>query len=130
LKDLNDYLSEGTFRVRPETFAVVKARSPREGAFALISDGAEITLVLDQSNLGSADYSNVDLDWKCITFEIELPFELAGFMAAVAGALAEKGVALFALSAFSTDHILVKKDRLTDAVDGLEGLGFSNISSF
>jgi hypothetical protein len=61
--------------------------------------------------------------WKILTFEAVLPFELTGFLAAVASVLAEKGIPIFALSAFSTDHILVKEEKLTQCLEALSQLG-------
>jgi len=61
--------------------------------------------------------------WKIITFDVELPFELTGFLAVVAGVLAEQGTPIFALSAFSTDHLLVREVDLETAVQALVGLG-------
>ncbi|MCU0243554.1 MAG: ACT domain-containing protein [Acidobacteria bacterium] len=54
-----------------------------------------------------------------------LPFSLIGFMAAVSGALAEAGVSLFAVSAYTTDHVFVKDAKLDVAVKALEKLGMA-----
>jgi hypothetical protein len=44
-------------------------------------------------------------------------------LAAVSTALAEAGVSIFALSAYSTDHVLVKEDDVDAATQTLEELG-------
>jgi hypothetical protein len=54
-----------------------------------------------------------------------LPFSLVGFFALVAGALAEAGVSIFSISAYSTDHVFVKGHDLEKAVKTLEKLGMS-----
>ena len=52
-----------------------------------------------------------------------LDFSLTGILSAIAGPLAAAGVALFAVSTFDTDYILVKADRYPDAVAALTSAG-------
>jgi hypothetical protein len=54
---------------------------------------------------------------------MELPFELVGFLAAVATALAEVDVSVFVVSSYATDHVFVREDDLPAAVRRLEELG-------
>ena len=53
-----------------------------------------------------------------------MPFELVGFIASVSKVLAERNISIFSISAFSTDHILVKDDLIDEAVNALESIGF------
>lgn len=111
--------------VRPERFAVVKAEggAPPD-ALAVIRAGGETTWIVDEERLPASGTLAVELGWRLITFDMILPFGLVGFLAAVAGALARDGISLFALSAYSTDHILVRDFDLTRAEASLTGLGF------
>ncbi|HJQ48816.1 MAG TPA: ACT domain-containing protein [Amycolatopsis sp.] len=52
-----------------------------------------------------------------------LEFTLTGIIAALASELAAAGVALFTLSTFDTDHVLVKQSDLTRAVGALRAAG-------
>ncbi len=124
----SDYIKNGRYRLRPETFAVAKARTPLPGAFANIIDGREVTVVAVQNRIEEIEKIDIERGWRIITFDMVLPFELTGFLASVSAALASKGVSIFALSSFSTDHILVKADRLDTALKTLEELGFKNSS--
>jgi hypothetical protein len=57
---------------------------------------------------------------------VEGPFELAttvGVLAAIAGTLAEAGISLFAISTDDTDQILVRHDRLDEAIAALRRAG-------
>jgi hypothetical protein len=110
--------------VRKEVFAVAKVRSPLLGCFAIIDDGREITVVIDQSLLSEEDAVAVEYDWRLITFDAVLPFDVIGFLATVSTALAEEGVSVFVISAYSTDHILVKGNELDKALTKLQGIGF------
>jgi hypothetical protein len=52
-----------------------------------------------------------------------LDFGLTGVLAALAVPLAEAGVPIFALSTYDTDYVLVRGDRLTDAIAALRAAG-------
>ena len=52
-----------------------------------------------------------------------LPFGLVGFLAEISKALADEGINIITISAFSTDHILVKENDLQKAKRKLESLG-------
>ncbi len=52
-----------------------------------------------------------------------LDFSLTGILAALAGPLAGAGIAIFALSTYDTDYILVKEDMLQQAVTVLRSMG-------
>jgi hypothetical protein len=121
---LRDYFRDGRVYVWRESLAVVKSRRPLRGAFAVIRDKNEITVVIDQSKLDSRDVVEIDKDWKILTFGMVLPFGLVGFLARVSRALADEKVSILAISAFSTDHILVKESDLPRAIKKLQSLGF------
>jgi hypothetical protein len=52
-----------------------------------------------------------------------LEFGLTGVLAALAVPLAEAGVPIFALSTYDTDYVLVRGDRLADAIAALRAAG-------
>lgn len=121
--DVDDYLDGATVTVPAETYAVVQADRPDPDAFASIADGREITVVTESSAVDAAAAIDVQDGWRRLTFEVVLPFDLVGFLARVATALAAADVSIFALSAYSTDHVLVDEADLDTAVDVLEDLG-------
>ncbi len=69
------------------------------------------------------DAIEIEKDWKILTFDMILPFGLVGFMAKVSQALADEKISVFAISAYSTDHILIKEKDLNKAIKKLENLG-------
>jgi uncharacterized protein len=123
--NIEDYFKDGKALIWRETFAVIKAKKAHPRAFANICDKTEITVIIDETQYRAEDVLEVEPGWKIITFDMVLPFGLVGFMARVSGALAEAGISLFVISAFSTDHILVKKENLNRTIDTLENMGFS-----
>jgi uncharacterized protein len=52
-----------------------------------------------------------------------LDFALTGVLAALAVPLAEAGVPIFAVSTYDTDHLLVRAERLGEAIAALEAAG-------
>ena len=118
-----EFFEGGTVSVSEETYTVVKAKRPDPSAFATIRDGTETTVVAEAGTVDETNVVEAEPGWKRLTFEMVLPFELVGFLAAVATALAEEDISIFALSAYSTDHVLVKEDDVDSATQTLEELG-------
>ena len=121
--ELEEYFKNGKVYVWKENFAVIKAKNPMNDAFAVIQDKDEITVVIDQTKVKDEDVIEIDKDWKIITFDMVLPFELVGFLAKVSEVLAEESISIFAISAYSRDHILIKEKDVEKALKKLEGLG-------
>lgn len=123
--DIRTYFKNGRAVVSAETYAIVKTKRACANAFAVIKDDRETTCVIEESRLGAQKYLGIEGDWRMITFDMLLPFSLVGFFAGVSGALAEAGVSIFTLSAYSTDHVFVKSRNLDKAVNTLEKLGMT-----
>lgn len=120
-----DYFKKGKIRVSPKTFAIIKANKPIPGAFAVIQDEKETTVVIDQSFPDSKNIIAIEKGWKLLTFDLVLPFNLVGFLAKISQALALHKISIFVLSAYSTDHILVKEKDLKRTLKTLKELGFN-----
>jgi hypothetical protein len=109
--------------VAPETYAVVTADEEIPHAFATIDDGRERTHVIAEERLDDVEADRCEPGWARLRFDVDLPFDLVGFLAVVASALAERDVSVFVLSAYSTDHVLVRRDDLEKALAALADLG-------
>ncbi len=59
-------------------------------------------------------------NWRCLEVVGPLGFSMTGILSSVSGALAGAGISIFAISTFDTDYILVKKDKLNEAVSALK----------
>lgn len=134
----SDILREMKVSVAPETFAVVSltpekwtvlladaSLSPRMTApFMIFKDAHEVTLVIDDVDLrnmrpGLAD-AQIANGYRMLTFETVLDLSVIGFMAEVSRILADAGVPILPVSAFSRDHLLI---RQTDLAAALKSLG-------
>ena len=107
-----------------EDFVIIKAKKPVKNAFANIIDNNEVTVILPQNKIKEKNIISIDKNYKILTFDMLLPFSLVGFIAKVSKALASEGIPIFVISAYSTDHILIKKKYLGKAKKQLNKLGF------
>lgn len=108
---LDEYFKGTEVIVNKESYSIIKARKPVNNAFAVIKDKNEITIitsnVIDEKNVIKKED-----DWRLITFNVILPFELVGFIAKISTKLAKEGISIFVISTYSTDHILIKEKDL------------------
>ena len=118
-----NYFKNGKVYVWKETFAIIKSKKVYPNAFANIIDKNETTVIIEQSKYNDEDVIEIEKDWKLLTFDMVLPFGLVGFLAKVSKVLADENISIFAISAYSTDHILVKEKDLTRAEEKLKELG-------
>ena len=132
-----ELLASCRIEVAPETFSLVSLDhaafadvlrdagiSPRGAApFFILSDKYEVTLMLAEQDLRLAQHSfgkaKIESGFRLVTFDVVLDFGVTGFLAKVAELLADAGVPIIAVSAFSRDHLLVKQDDLRTALTAL-----------
>jgi hypothetical protein len=86
--------------------------------FAIIKDKNEITAIFREgANLQTVSEEKF---FRLITFDVKLPFDLTGFLSYVSTLLANENIPIFAISAYSTDHILIKEEYLNKAKEVLK----------
>jgi hypothetical protein len=59
--------------------------------------------------------------WSVLELEGPIPFEQTGVLASILEPLAAARVGIFAISTYDTDYVLVRTERLEDAVRALAG---------
>jgi uncharacterized protein len=84
-----------------------------EGLVSVTRTAAEVSVVTLAAR--APEEGRTEAGWRLLTVRGPLEFTLTGIMAALAGALAQAGVPLFALSTFDTDHLLVRDADLARA---------------
>ncbi len=62
-------------------------------------------------------------DWRILKVNGPLDFSLTGILASVAGPLAKAGISIFAMSTFDTDYVMVKSEKVEEAVKVLREAG-------
>lgn len=132
--NIQELLKKTRVEVLPETFYIISLSeqewlrllenpqlSPRMTApFMIFKEKHETTLLLDEIDFAkirnSIEKSKTEGNFRLLTFDIELDFNIVGFLAEVSRILAEAQISIFALSSFSRDHILIKQENLSKAL--------------
>lgn len=65
-----------------------------------------------------------DKDWACIKVLPPLDLSLIGILAELSGVLAEAQISIFAISTYDTDYIMVKEEKVNEAVAALEAASY------
>ena len=88
------------------------------GFFFIGNTGDEISLVCLTKNVPSRTTARED-GWRGFRVQGPLDFSLVGILSEISGALAERGIAIFAVSTYDTDYILVKAAQFEEAARAL-----------
>jgi hypothetical protein len=94
---------------------------------ALIVDKDEVSLVIaadvcDDFIKRLPDHTTAPIHYRLLTLDVVLEPTLVGFLARISRVLADAGVPLLALSAFSRDHLFIPADSCDIAVQALQRL--------
>lgn len=129
-----DLLKKTRVEIAPETYFIVSLRdeefrrlletpelSPRMTApFMIFKDKWEITLILDETDYQTCRHAireaKIEGGFRLLSFDLVMDFNVVGFLAEVSRILADANVSIFAISAFSRDHLLIKQDDLAKAL--------------
>jgi hypothetical protein len=94
-----------------------------EGEFVAITrTPEEITVICPETSVPS--WMRAEHGWRALV--VEAPFELAsavGVLTALTAPIAAAGIALFAVSTWRTDYILIRGDRLAEGLEALRQAG-------
>lgn len=121
-----------TLRLLPEILAVCQfpVESPipewaiSGNFYSITRTFEELSLVLRESEVPEgASGVKVEGGWRVIMVAGPLDFSLTGILAAITTPMATSGIPIFALSTFNTDYILVKQERISEALVVLRNAG-------
>ena len=93
-----------------------------ELTFVGVTD-AEVSVVCPTSCAPVQTVARED-GWRGMRIEGQLDFSLVGILAKISDVLAQAGVALFAVSTYDTDYVLVKEADFATARDALANAGY------
>ncbi len=119
------------FRLVPGEWAIARlpAAAPLPdwallpGAFvALVRTAEELSIVAPAAST-PADLPSVETGWSLLQLQGPFAFSETGILASFASPLAEAGIALFAVSTFNTDYLLLKTATLPAALRALAAAG-------
>ncbi|WP_084050862.1 ACT domain-containing protein [Deinococcus hopiensis] len=89
--------------------------------WAIVGAPGEISVVTESARI-PADVQ-AENGWAALQLHGPFPFHLTGVLSAVLVPLRGAGVGIFALSTFDTDYVLVKAQRLAEALQALRSAG-------
>ena len=98
-------------------------------AVVLVQDFYSVTKTPDElsiivSETVTIESGHKETGWSIIKFVNNMDLSLVGVTARIAAALAGSNVNICALATYCTDYIMVKRERLDDAVKALESAGY------
>jgi hypothetical protein len=132
-----DLWARTTVRVWPGPCVLASLPRERAGevAGALAEAGGFVAFVVERDEvsltLPEAEWRDHPLrplaraesgPWRVLTFDLELPLDVTGYLAPAAAALAAAAVPIVPQCAFSKDHLLVPEEKLAEAVRALDAL--------
>lgn len=85
----------------------------------------EISLVCPSNEVPNNVLKRED-GFRTFKLQGQLECSLIGIIAKISEVLAKKYIGIFVISTFNTDYVLVKDERLDDAIKALEGICFLN----
>jgi len=122
-----------TLRLLDDTFSIhslaVDSKIPSEvfeaSVYFIGKTFEEISIVLPSSiTLNSED---CEPDWQAFEVVGPLDFILTGILSSISTVLANEKISIFAVSTFDTDYILVKSNKVDDAISTLRNNNFQVI---
>lgn len=81
----------------------------------------ELTIVCPQNIIPFG--CECDTDWRCFRIDGSFDLNQIGVISSLAAPLARAGISIFVVSSFDTDYILVKKEKVEQAVTVLSDNG-------
>ncbi len=133
-KTVADLLRESKVEVAPAIYVLAGIRpadwtrllenpelSPNtESPFMIFRDAREVTLLIEEDDWKRIHHAvrdaRVERDFRLLTFDIELPWSVVGFLARVTELLAAAGISAGVLSSFSRDHLLIRQADLANTL--------------
>ena len=133
-KTVFDLLRETRIEVVPATFVLLGLSQQNwnrllenpelspgaESPFLIFRDGREVTLLLHDDDWQRIRHlvrdARIERGFRLVTLDIELPWNVVGYLARVTEILAAHEIPVGALSSFSRDHLLIKQDDLGRAL--------------
>jgi len=118
-----------TFTLLDGHYAIVKLAADdavpawAHGAFSSITRTRdELSIVCDESGVPDVI---ADRGWRCLKLAGPMPLDQTGVAAAFTRVLADAGVALFVISTYDTDYVLVRDAALGHASAALRAAGYT-----
>lgn len=122
---LDEVIRTSKVKVCKGRYAYLKVKGANLQNYFMVSrDEDETTVVAEEQDIGSAEYSAIEKWFKLIEVRVSAPFVALGFLAKITEAIAAKGLNVLVISTFSKDYFLVREESAEKAVQALREIGF------
>lgn len=122
MRSLKFTVIEGNFTIHRLKPGSAIPKGVTDSPFYSISGGAEeMSIVAPEAVWVQGE--KVDPDWACLKVNGPLDLAETGILAGIAITMSAAGIAIFAVSTYDTDYILVKREQLAEAKNALTEAG-------
>ncbi len=90
-----------------------------QGVFYSVTKTMDEISIVCEDRFIPRGYQNIEAGWRALKVEGPLDFSLTGILSSLSNPLAEAKISIFSTSTYDTDYILVKEEKLTEAIDVL-----------
>jgi len=97
------------------------------GFFCVTQTADELSLVCEERGVPAG--IRVEKDWVALKLEGPFPFSMTGVLSSFLQPLAAAGIPIFAIATFDTDYVLMKRDKLEQAIEALGAAGHERVGS-
>ena len=91
------------------------------GFFCVTQTADELSIVCEEARV--PDGVRVEKDWVALKLEGPFPFSLTGVLSSFLQPLATAEIPIFAVATFDTDYVLMKREKLEEAIKALGAAG-------
>jgi hypothetical protein len=89
--------------------------------FCVTQTADELSIVCEEARV--PDGVRVEKDWVALKLEGPFPFSLTGVLSSFLQPLATAEIPIFAVATFDTDYVLMKREKLEEAIKALGAAG-------
>lgn len=118
-----ELLKENYSVCRLETNEPVPTWSQKGNFYSITKTKDELSIVCETQYV-SQDVKVVESGWRIFKILGPLDFSLIGILSKISALMAEYKISIFALSTYDTDYIMVKEDKVEEAVKALKEAGY------
>lgn len=93
--------------------------------YSITKTDEELSIVVNEDIDIQSDI--IEYNWRAIRIVGTLDFALIGILSKISTILAQAEISIFAISTYNTDYILLKGDKLEEAIEVLKKNGYEFI---
>lgn len=112
-------VAEQTYAIcRLPAYAAVPLWAENSPLLSITRTTEELSIVCIESKIPTG--VQAERGWTYLKVVGPLDFDLVGIVASLTQPLAHRGIAVFVISTFDTDYLLVKQDQLRETIETLQ----------